>query len=183
MRLTVCSLTFRISAKSCALDSPRANSTWLIWSTRDISGVADAHHDQWNAPALFAAGGDIHAIFDSSVCRYQVNPRGFVPVTGDPVTAAAFPAGYNASYNEFVPVDPTGGAVLINAPDAKRSFGDRITLKDVAGTASPVNSITLATTFGNTIDSPAITTPGGSKTWACCDPTTGVGVWHLISSV
>jgi hypothetical protein len=76
---------------------------------------------------------------------------------------------WEASYNEFVPVDTTGGAVTVNLPSAQRSFGERVTVKDVGGNAAVAN-ITIASTYGDTIEGAVISTAFGSKTWICWGP-------------
>jgi hypothetical protein len=140
-----------------------------------LTGDFDAGlRDQWNAPALFAAGGAVFFDFVSDAVRYRVDPF----FLGLPVVPATSP--WEASYNEFVPVDTTLGGVTVNLPSAQRSFGERLTVKDVVGNAA-VNPITIASTYGDAIEgvSAVIETAFGSKTFVCWGP----GTWSLESEV
>jgi hypothetical protein len=83
---------------------------------------------------------------------------------------------YEASYNEFVPVDPTTGVVTVNLPSAARSYGERVTVKDI-GNSATANPITVASTYGDTVEGGSIAADDGWATWVCC----GTGIWHKLS--
>jgi len=132
-------------------------------------------YDQWHAPALEAAGGAVGFDVNRASVRYRVNPN----FLGVPIVPAMSP--YPAAYNEFVPVDVAGAGgpapVVIEAPSAQRSFGERFTVKDAGGNVGALGqTITVVSTYGDTIDDPVINVDGGAKTWVCWGP----GVWSRI---
>ena len=130
----------------------------------------------WENPALEAAGGSIAADGILAQVRYRVNPDLLDPEIsrGAPIVLAESP--YPASYNSLILVDSSTGPITIQLPNALRALGERVTVKDVGGGA---NAITIATTYGNTIENPLISNPNGSKTWA----SDSLGNWWLIAQV
>ena len=92
------------------------------------------------------------------------------------VTAADSP--FDAFLNELLKVDPTSGPVVINAPQANAgTSGERFSVIDYTG-GSAATPILIASTFGDTIDSPIINVNGQSKTWV----SDGAGRWMLHST-
>jgi hypothetical protein len=142
--------------------------------------VGDFWVDQWNCPELEAAGGAVFFDYPYNCVRNRINPF----LTGLPIVLPVYPA----VYNEFAPIDTTGGAVTVNLPSAQRSYGERVTVKDatpgVFG-AALANNITIASTYGDAIDGPlAITTIGGSMTFVCWNAgVIGTGVWSLVARI
>jgi hypothetical protein len=162
-----------IIANGFATDLSVGGGGFLVGDT--FSDFYGDFYEQWAAPALFANGGLMFMDANRPPVRYRVNPQfAGVPVVMSP---------YAAAYNEFVPVDTTLGAVVIEMPKAggavfpdNFSVGERVTIKDVGGNALAAN-ITFVSTYGDTIEPGSdIVTNGGSREFVCW----GTGVWSRV---
>jgi hypothetical protein len=99
----------------------------------------------------------------------------------DPTITAA----YTADYNELVRVDSSGGPVPITMPKAIPACGERVTIKDVVGSAG-ANDISIVAQVGDTIDygnadpnAANISDNFGSRTYVC----DALGNWALTAKV
>jgi hypothetical protein len=99
----------------------------------------------------------------------------------DPVVTAD----YTADYNELVRVDTTGGPLAITLPFATPACGERVTVKDVVGSAG-TNDISIVAQVGETIDfgnpdpnAANISDDYGSRTYVC----DALGNWALVARV
>ena len=92
------------------------------------------------------------------------------------VSAVVTTTPYNATFNELVRVDSTGGVRTVNAPKANPAKGERLVVKDTGGAAG-TNAITIAPQAGESIEAGSITTNGQCKTWVA----DGAGNWMLVA--
>lgn len=135
----------------------------IIWRLRDDSSIGGENPFQtYDFPAFTGVLTSIVAHRDRHLLSSVVTVSPF-----------------NATYNQLVRVDTTGGAIVVNLPLARRAYGERVVVKDYVGSATLLNNITVAGASGDLIDgapSVQITAAYGALTFI----SNGIAGWMVI---
>jgi hypothetical protein len=158
-------------------DTTNSGTAVIDFRTSDDAFIGN-NREEFLFASFEAAGGTLIRTDDS---RVRWSTQADMDQTGANGTVVPADSPYPAYYNQLVRADTTLDDIVITAPSAFRSGGERLTVKNFVG----ANTVTVVPRVGETVESGAdpivgSTDPdvgGGCKTWA----SDGFGTWLLIA--